>query len=470
LSRVAEPVILFPLIATLVLSVIWTGTIGLIRLKQADAAHDAAASSRELLGTYEAQVVRALREIDQTLTLVKFVHEGERGHGALAELRNKGLLPPDLLFTVSIADRQGAVVESTHPAQTVDVADEKYFQAQRAGDSFIISEPAREPTGDVSLRFSRRLDDSDGTFDGVVIVTVGASYFVSGYESTKLGERGVLGIVGTDGIVRVRRTGDSEFSGDAVDYGDLVPRPDAVETATVISTSSWDAVPRWTSARELYGFPLAVFVGLSADERLAGPQRDTTSYEDLSSTLASTGMDPRFLEFEINEKLLMEDAETTRRILSRLKELGVRIAIDDFGSGYTSLATLQRFPLDTIKIDRSFIHSIAIGGDDTGLAESVIAMGKNLSLTVVAQGVETSEQADFLRAHACDEIQGFYFNRPLPAELFTQLLLAQRSEITDGYRSVDPWSGRFLLTPGTKCVATRCVVLGGVFRRVTIRC
>jgi len=190
LSRVAEPVILFPLIATLVLSVIWTGTIGLIRLKQADAAHDAAASSRELLGTYEAQVVRALREIDQTLTLVKFVHEGERGHGALAELRNKGLLPPDLLFTVSIADRQGAVVESTHPAQTVDVADEKYFQAQRAGDSFIISEPAREPTGDVSLRFSRRLDDSDGTFDGVVIVTVGASYFVSGYESTKLGERG----------------------------------------------------------------------------------------------------------------------------------------------------------------------------------------------------------------------------------------------------------------------------------------
>jgi EAL domain-containing protein (putative c-di-GMP-specific phosphodiesterase class I) len=116
--------------------------------------------------------------------------------------------------------------------------------------------------------------------------------------------------------------------------------------------------------------------------------------------------------------------EATLRVLTELKSLGIRIAIDDFGTGYTSLTTLQRFPLDTIKIDRSFIRGMGIGVQDTGLADAVIAMGKRLSLTVVAQGVETGEQADFLRAHACDEIQGFYFSRPLPADEFVKLLLS----------------------------------------------
>ena len=112
------------------------------------------------------------------------------------------------------------------------------------------------------------------------------------------------------------------------------------------------------------------------------------------------------------------------------KRIGIRIAIDDFGTGYTSLATLQRFPLDTIKIDRSLIRDIAGSAEDTGLADAIIAMGKSLSLTVVAQGVETKDQAEFLRTHACDELQGFYFKRPLPADQFTRLLEAQATEIT----------------------------------------
>jgi EAL domain-containing protein (putative c-di-GMP-specific phosphodiesterase class I) len=141
-------------------------------------------------------------------------------------------------------------------------------------------------------------------------------------------------------------------------------------------------------------------------------------------------MNPHLLEFEIAESLLIHDVETPLRILTGLKALGIRIAIDDFGSGYTSLSTLQRFPLDTIKIDRSFIHGIVADPENTGLADAVIEMGRNLSLTVVAQGVETGEQADFLRAHACDELQGFYFNRPLPPDEFTQLLLAPPNEIT----------------------------------------
>jgi EAL domain-containing protein (putative c-di-GMP-specific phosphodiesterase class I) len=104
--------------------------------------------------------------------------------------------------------------------------------------------------------------------------------------------------------------------------------------------------------------------------------------------------------------------------------------VDDFGTGYSSLAMLQRFPLDTIKIDRSVMRDFFGTPDDTGLADAIIAMGKSLSLTVVAQGVETKEQAEHLRLHACDELQGFYFKRPLPVDEFTRLLRDQATEIT----------------------------------------
>jgi EAL domain-containing protein (putative c-di-GMP-specific phosphodiesterase class I) len=118
------------------------------------------------------------------------------------------------------------------------------------------------------------------------------------------------------------------------------------------------------------------------------------------------------------------------RILTGLKALGVRIAVDDFGSGYSSLAMMQRFPLDTIKIDRSFMRDFAGAKEDTGLADAIVAIGNSLSLTVVAQGVETKEQAELLRLHACDELQGFYFKRPLVVHEFTQLLRDQSPEIT----------------------------------------
>jgi EAL domain-containing protein (putative c-di-GMP-specific phosphodiesterase class I) len=146
---------------------------------------------------------------------------------------------------------------------------------------------------------------------------------------------------------------------------------------------------------------------------------------DVAAILKSTGMQASFLELEIHESLLIQDIEKTLKILTALKALGVKIAVDDFGAGFSSLSSLQRFPLDTIKIDRSFIGDITTAHDDSKLTEAIIAMGKSLSLTVVAQGVETKEQAEFLREHACDEFQGFYFNRPVPAEQFTELLQAQ---------------------------------------------
>src|ERR1700730_16001140 len=278
LNRVAEPAVLFPVIAILLLTAVWAATLGLIKLKYSDAEHDASVSSSELMGTYQAQVSRALHEIDKTLNLVKYWHEGGQRQRALAELRDHGLLPPDLLFNVSIANRQGMITDSTHPPQKQDVANDDYFRKQLQSDTFFIGQPARGPTVDKNLYFSRRLSAADGTFDGVIVVAVDAGYFVSSYDASKMGEHGVLGIVGTDGIVRVRRTGESEISGDVIDYASVISRSDAEGTGATISTSSWDGVRRWTSARELYGFPLAVVVGLSADEQLATTRRETFIY------------------------------------------------------------------------------------------------------------------------------------------------------------------------------------------------
>jgi len=754
-SRVAEPQILFPLIAVLLLAVIWGITLVLIKVKHSDAEHAAADSSGELLGTYEAQVLRAVREIDQALNLVRSWPERGAHRHTLSDLKDKGLLPPDFLFVVSIADVNGRVVESTRSTGQLNVADQDIFRKQREGEVFFVGQLPRGPTGDTKLQFSRRLNASNGAFDGVVIVSVDANYFVSGYDGAKLGEHGVLGLLGVDGVFRVRRSGEALFSGDAIDYAATVAGADAPDADATVTRSSWDGVLRWTSARELYGFPLAVLVGLSVDEQMAGAQaqmrvtvgwaavgsvlvvlltgllgrmswqlaqgrlregetrlahaqrveylayhdgltglpnrsmfskllnhsiseahrydrrlavafldldrfkqiNDTLGHEagdqllqeianrlkgcvrdsdtvarlggdefvvllpelademyasivahkiltavarpfilmgqefrvttsigistypqdgideqtltknadiamyqakaegknnfqfyseelnanslerltlesslrhalernefrlhyqakrdiisgkitgmeallrwqhpdlgivapmqfipvaeetglivpigkwvlrtvclqsvawrkqglpalsiavnltarqfcdeqllvDVTSILKETGMDPRLLEIELTESLLMHDVENTLRTLTSLKALGIRIAVDDFGSGYSSLATLQRFPLDTIKIDRSFMRDIVGTTEDTGLADAIIAMGKSLSLTVVAQGVETKEQAEHLRLHACDELQGFYFKRPLPVDEFTQLLRDQAIEIT----------------------------------------
>ena len=753
--RIAEPQILFPFIAVIWLAITWGVTLGLIKIKHGEAERDAQVSSRELLGTYEAQVVRVLREIDQALNLVKFWHERTGIHGALSELEEQGLLPPDLVFTVAIADRNGAIVESTGSIGTVSVANQDYFRRQRDGGTMVVGQLPQGAMGEGKMPFTRRLNAANGDFDGVVIVAVDASFFVSGYDTSKLGEHGVLGIVGTDGVLRVRRSGDSMFSGDAINYASLVPGPNDPETEPTLSRSSWDGVWRWNSARAIYGFPLAIIVGLAQADQLAAAQRASTRYvwgaaggsvgivllitllgrmswqlaqgraresefklahaqrieylayhdgltglpnrsmfskllnqrisearryqrglavafldldrfkqindtlgheagdqllqevstrlqgcvrdsdtvarlggdefvvllpelldgklaatvaqkilgilskpftlighefritasigisvypqdgedeqtltknadiamyqakaegknnfqfyseqlnanslerltlesslrhalerdefrlyyqakrdirtgciagmeallrwehpdlgtvtpmqfipvaeetglivpigkwvlktaclqsvawqkeglpafgiavnmtarqfldesllQDLASILQSTGMDPQLLELELTESLLIHDVEKTLRILTGLKSLGIRIAVDDFGTGYSSLATLQRFPLDTVKIDRSFIGDLVGPSEDSGLADAIIAMGKSLSMTVIVQGVETKEQADFLRAHACDELQGFYFNRPVPANQFAQLMRAQSANIT----------------------------------------
>jgi EAL domain-containing protein (putative c-di-GMP-specific phosphodiesterase class I) len=142
----------------------------------------------------------------------------------------------------------------------------------------------------------------------------------------------------------------------------------------------------------------------------------------LRTILKDTCLDPCYLDLELTETVLMQHAESTVSVLSALKSIGVRLAVDDFGTGYSSLSYLKRFPLDSVKIDQSFLHDITINADDATIVSAVIAMAKSLNKRVIAEGVETEEHVAFLRAHGCDEAQGNYFSTPLVAEQFAKLL------------------------------------------------
>jgi len=146
--------------------------------------------------------------------------------------------------------------------------------------------------------------------------------------------------------------------------------------------------------------------------------------QGLSETLQKSGWDPGLLELEVTESVLMKHVEATIELLRTLRGIGVQVALDDFGTGYSSLSYLRRFPIDSLKIDRSFIEQIAGGPDDSAIVTAVISMARSLKLRVVAEGVETLQELQFLQARQCDEVQGHYFSRPLPAAQFASLLAA----------------------------------------------
>jgi predicted signal transduction protein with EAL and GGDEF domain len=196
----------------------------------------------------------------------------------------------------------------------------------------------------------------------------------------------------------------------------------AEETGLIVPIGQWvlrtacAQAAAWAQAG-LPPVPMAVNVSARqfADDRL---------YDDIAAAVADAGLGPGMLEIELTEGMVMQDVERAVRLLSAIQKLGVRVAIDDFGTGYSSLAQLRRFPVDTLKVDRSFVRNIEQDPEGQAITEAIIAMGRTLSLTVIAEGVETQEEAEFLRAHACDEMQGFYFSRPVTGEAFAQLLAA----------------------------------------------
>jgi EAL domain-containing protein (putative c-di-GMP-specific phosphodiesterase class I) len=150
--------------------------------------------------------------------------------------------------------------------------------------------------------------------------------------------------------------------------------------------------------------------------------RHSLLHETLAGVLAETGFDPRYLEFEITESVLMEGSAAVSEVLAELKAMGISISLDDFGTGYSSLSYLKRFPIDALKIDRSFVRDVPADHDDAAIVRAIIAMSRSLRMKVIAEGVETEEQQQFLRAEGCDEIQGYLSGRPVPAEEFLQAL------------------------------------------------
>ena len=203
--------------------------------------------------------------------------------------------------------------------------------------------------------------------------------------------------------------------------------PVAEETGLIVPIGKWVLTTACAQnvAWQRAGLPpVCIAVNLSprqfADDELL---------RDLDAALRDSGMDPMLLELEITESMVMGNIDRAARQLTAIKERGVRLAIDDFGTGYSSLAQIKRFPIDTIKVDRSFIRDLPQDSEDRAITQAIIAMGKTLSLTVVAEGVETQAQQDFLTEHACDEMQGFLFSRPIPPEEFADFLREHNEKI-----------------------------------------
>jgi len=170
----------------------------------------------------------------------------------------------------------------------------------------------------------------------------------------------------------------------------------------------------WQSAGPLR-LPIAVNVS-------AWEFRQPGFVDGVRTVLLDTGLEARYLELELTERVLMEHAESTTSVLQELKRMGVRLAVDDFGTGYSSLSYLVQFPIDILKIDQSFIQKITTNSDNSAIVSAIIGMGKNLGLKVVAEGLETREQSAYLLTQGCAEGQGYLFCPPLAAVEFASLL------------------------------------------------
>ncbi|MBT3056051.1 MAG: EAL domain-containing protein [Candidatus Thiodiazotropha sp. (ex Codakia orbicularis)] len=150
--------------------------------------------------------------------------------------------------------------------------------------------------------------------------------------------------------------------------------------------------------------------------------------EKVERAVVQSGIDPRCVELEVTEGLLLEDIEDTVRKMTRLRDFGLRFAIDDFGTGYSSLAYLKRLPLNRLKIDQSFVRDVYKDPQDAAIVSTIIAMARNLNLDVIAEGVESPSEVEFLHQAGCESFQGYYFGRPMKAGGIVDLLVAPRKE------------------------------------------
>ena len=220
-------------------------------------------------------------------------------------------------------------------------------------------------------------------------------------------------IVGAEALLRWRMpqrgtVAPMRFIGLAEETGLIVPIGKWVLQTACAQNKAWQdaGVP-----------PIVVSVNVSPRQF-----RHESLVQTVAEVLRSTGLEPRYLELELTESMVMHDPPKLVAMLDELKELGVKIAVDDFGTGYSSLSYLKRFPVDRLKVDRSFVENMTTEADDATIVRTIIALGHNLGLKVVAEGVETAQQARALRAYQCDEAQGFLFARPVASRVLPRLI------------------------------------------------
>jgi diguanylate cyclase (GGDEF)-like protein/PAS domain S-box-containing protein len=202
--------------------------------------------------------------------------------------------------------------------------------------------------------------------------------------------------------------------------------PIAEDCGLILPIGRWVLREACRQAREWQeaGLPFnRISVNVSATEF-----RSKSFLAEICTSLKETGLEARYLDLELTESVLMHHAESSAAILHRLKAIGVHLAVDDFGTGYSSLSYLQQFPIDILKIDKSFIHRLTGGLDDSPIVGAIINMGKSLKMRVIAEGVETHQQRAFLQAQHCVEGQGYLFSRPIAAAQFTDLLKVGNTE------------------------------------------
>ncbi len=236
-------------------------------------------------------------------------------------------------------------------------------------------------------------------------------------------------VSGVEALLRWRRPGIGLISPD-------IFIPLAELTGLIIPIGEW--VLR-TACAQAKAWHDAGHAGLTMAVNISARQFRLNNVQDLvRSALADSGLNAACLELELTESVLMHDKESAVKALQQLKEIGVVLTLDDFGTGYSSLSYLKEFPIDVIKIDKSFINDVASSVDGASLTRSIISMAESLHMTTVAEGVETEEQLSFLNTNRCDRMQGHYFSRPLAASEMNALLRARTRLPWDSCRRIPP--------------------------------
>jgi diguanylate cyclase (GGDEF)-like protein len=214
---------------------------------------------------------------------------------------------------------------------------------------------------------------------------------------------------------------------DSPELGMVAPArfiPLAEETGLIVPIGEWVLRSACEQLIILHGMG---FTELSVSVNVSARQFRHDGFSAMvAAVLADVGLDPGYLELELTESVIMERSETAKGILRKLKEMGVRLAIDDFGTGYSSLSYLKHFPIDRLKIDRTFVNEVTVDQDNAAIAEAIIALAHVLNLDVVAEGVETAEQLAFLAGLRCDVVQGYHIARPLPPRNLLEFLEERR--------------------------------------------